>query len=141
MSCAQNKTDCTTNFNSNSYSSSGSNIGLKEETKSSNNECDLESVRGKIRLDLAAFPHGACQVYFKVAAKTDGSSNSPPVTADGLYHAALSATMGIVNTSAYYANTTPTFNGANDCSATDKQYGWSITDQIAAIQPNFTYYC
>lgn len=141
MSCSANKTTATTNFNSASYSSSFLNIQLSEETQSSQNTCTLESVRGKIRLDLTSFIFGTCTVYFLVDPQSDGSSNSPPVTADSKYHSALTATMGIVNTSNYYADTTPTFSGSNDCSASDKKLGWTITDQVGAVKPTFKYFC
>lgn len=139
MSCSANKTTATSNFNSASYSSSGSSIGLLEETQSTNNKCILTSVRGKVRLNLTSFSTGSCTVYFKVEDPGSGVTNSPPVTADGLYHAALTATMGIVNTSAYYANTTPTFDGSNDCSVSDTIMGWTLTDQVGAVQPRFRY--
>lgn len=141
MSCAANQTTATTNFNAASYTGSPQSIQLLEETQSSNNTATLTSVRGKIKLDLTGFSHGTCTVYFKVDPQTDGSSNSPPVTADSKYRSALSATLGIVNTSSYYANTTPTFSGSNDCSASDKQLGWVLNDQIGAVQPIFTYFC
>lgn len=141
MSCSDNKTTATTNFNAASYSASASNISLTEETESSNNACTLTSVRGKIRLDLTAFSAGTCTVYFKVAAQTDGSSNSPPVTANSTYIAALSATLGMVNLSGYYGNTTPTFSGSNDCGAASKVMGWAILDAVGAIRPTFTYNC
>jgi hypothetical protein len=139
MSCSSNKTDATTDFNAATYSASAALIQLSEETQSTHNECTIESVRGKIRMDLTDFHHGSCTVYFKVDTQTDGSSNSPPVDADSLFHEALAATMGIVNTSSYYANTTPTFSGSNDCSASDKSLGWILTDQTASVRPTFTY--
>lgn len=141
MSCSDNKTTATTNFNAASYSASASNISLTEQTQSANNTCTLNSVRGKIRLDLTAFSAGTCIVYLKVDAQTDGSSNSPPVTANGTYIAALSATLGMVNLSGYYANTTPTFSASNDCGAADKLLGWAIIDAVGAIRPTFTYNC
>jgi hypothetical protein len=140
MSCATNKTDATTDFNSASYAGSAAFIALSEETELSDNTCTLNSVRGKIRLDLTDFTTGTCTVYFKVDTQSDGVSNGPPVTSDNLYHSALSATMGIVNTSAYYANTTPTFSGSNDCTASDKKLGWILNDQTADIRPVFTYH-
>jgi len=140
MSCSTNKSTATDNFNAASYSSSGSSIQLLEETQSSNNTCTLTSVRGKVRIDLTSYTTGTCTVYFKVSAQSGGSSNSPPVTANGTYKSALSATMGIVNTSSYYANSTPTFDGANDCSTADKQLGWILSDQVGAVQPRFRYH-
>lgn len=140
MSCASNKTDATTNFNAASYSSSAAFIALSEKTESSNNKCTLSSVRGKVQLNLTSFSRGSATVYFKVDDQADGSSNSPPVTADSLYHSALSATMGIINTSNYYANTTPTFSGSNVCGASSTELGWILNDQVASVAPVFTYF-
>jgi hypothetical protein len=137
--CTDNQNTATNNFNAATYSGSAELIQLLEETKSLGNFAKVESVRGKIRLDLTAFSHGTCTVYFKVDTQGNGSSNGPPVTADNLFHSALAATMGIVNTSAYYANTTPTFSGSNDCSTADKQLGWILSDQEADVRPTFTY--
>jgi len=137
--CDTNKTTAANNFASASYAGSAALIQLLEETKSSGSYAKLESVRGKVQLDLTAFPHGSATVYFKVDTQAQGSSNSPPVTADNLFHSALSATMGIVNTSSYYANTTPSFSSGNDCSTSDKQLGWILNDQTAAVSPTFTY--
>lgn len=139
MSCSDNKTLATSRFNSASYSASAFDIGLLEETQSTDNTCTLTGVRGKVRIDLSAFPTGSCIVYFNVTPQTDGSSNAPPCTADSLFHPVLTATMGIVNTSDYYANTTPTFSGSNDCLSADKQLGWNLVDQTGAVKPNFQY--
>lgn len=141
MSCSTNKTDATTEFNAASFSSSVAAIKVLEKTEATNNKCTLTVVRGKIRLDLSGYTTtGSCITYFKVAPQSTGSSNNPPVTANNTYIAALSATMGQVNTSSYYANITPTFTSDNDCSGTE-EYGWLISDQVGAVRPNFTYNC
>lgn len=140
MSCAGNKTTATTNFNAASFSASGSTIRVLERTQSTDNTCTLTVVRGKVELDLSDFTGtGTCLTYFKVTAQATGSSNSPPVTANGTYISALSATLGQVNTSSYYANITPTFTSDNDCSG-DESYGWVLADQVGAVQPVFTYF-
>lgn len=137
MSCATSKTEATAKFTAGSYNPSSELIQVLEQTNSLG-VVQIKTVRGKIEVDLTPFSTGTADVYLKVGTQPDGSSNSPPVTPDNLFHIALSATVGIVNTSAYYADITPTFSASNNCTvATD--LGWIINDQITDIKPVFVY--
>jgi hypothetical protein len=141
MSCPDNKDAATDDFVNASFVSTSDSIQVLEETQSDNNSCILTVVRGKINLDLTSYHNGTALLYFKVSTQTDGSSNSPPVTANETYIQALSATVGIVNTSGYYGNFTPTFSDSNDCADADKQLGWLISDQVGVVTPRFQYNC
>lgn len=139
MSCNDSKDTTTALFEAESYHGSAALIQLLEQTQSSGNVATLLGVRGKIRLDLTAYSGGTATVYFKVDTQDDGVSNDPPVEADGLYHSALSATVGIVNTSDYYADVTPSFNVSNNCTLPVIKMGWILTDQLAIVNPSFTH--
>ncbi|MEM4247651.1 MAG: hypothetical protein QXH80_00085, partial [Candidatus Nanoarchaeia archaeon] len=121
-------------------------IGIEERTFGApgvSGQAHASKVRGQIKVDLSNFNSlsvtgGTAITYFLVKAGTNGSSNSPPVTADGKFHAALSATLGIENISSVIPSNNPELTIEN-CGPSMIQKGWQLKEVVTIVTPKYIY--
>jgi len=145
MSCTDNKAAARTAFGLASFASGSTPIQVYEQTQSTDNTATVSVTKGTISATLtfanSIFPTyvtGDGAVYLKISQQTDGSSNTPPVTASSpaLFRKDTAQTVSLNNvfTSTTYADQyngisdAPTFSGDNTCSVGTFIKGWSMTD-------------
>lgn len=132
------QTQASSAWDSSSWAATGSpGIGLYEDMSIAGTyQATLVNYRGKIKSDLSPFVAGSAAIYLRTSAALDGSSNSPPTTADGTLHAYTTASVGSIYLSSTLAETKPSFTMVEP---TTEQRGWSIQEGVAVIALQFNY--
>ena len=98
----------------------------------------LNNTRAYFTANLTAYPNAPTNIYLKVNPQTAGSSNSPPTTADSLFHIFATGTGGGTYTSPLIGNQTAAFSFSS-CPIGGQTKGWGLVDQVAIVFPKFFY--
>lgn len=128
VSCDEAIDAANVQWNANAWVPTLNLLGMFENTRTQFSppfETHISSRRGKIYVDVSIYPDATVVVYLKVSPIGDGSSNSPPVAADNLFHAFDSGS-GPIYLSAALANNIPVFTSF--CTTPNTTKGWEVVD-------------
>ena len=152
ITCAGAKAEASTVYASQSYASPFPTlvaIEVFERTgfsgPSTNVFARLFNMRGKVQIDLSGITAGTAKAFFRVFPQAQGSSNSPPATADGNYHQFDTPPVGSPYLSSYFGDQSAGFSGGTctiPISSGAETYGWKIkpdnaNDPVAIVKPTF----
>lgn len=138
-SCSDSQTLAGTAWDSASWTLNGPGtfINQTESVDSATPQSTISANRGKVLCDLTPYIAGTGYFFLKVEPNSGTSSNSPPVTADNLYHQyATSIAVGASRLSPELGNSKPTFSIV--CPDSGSR-GWILANQLGVIQLQFNY--
>lgn len=111
-------------------------VRVLEEHQLSHGEVALFNDKGVIRADLSRYPAGVAQLFITVLPASSGSSNNPPVEADGKLHFLSNAKAGGVWQSQELGNKDARFTSINCRLKINEQWGWILANGYIVVTPD-----